>query len=130
MGERIKRWIADARRDVVVLYLAARDPRVPWHAKGLALATVAYAFSPIDLIPDFIPVLGLLDDLIILPLAIWLAVKLIPAEVMEDLRAQAERRIADKSRSRPRNWAGAIIVIGLWLALAVAIWFALTAAHE
>ena len=76
MIERVKQWARSIKRDVVALYVAGRDPRTPWHAKAVALAVVAYAISPIDLIPDFIPVLGYLDDLIIVPLGIMLAVSL------------------------------------------------------
>ena len=120
MGERLRRWIDEARRDVIALYLAARDPRVPRLAKILALATAAYALSPIDLIPDFIPILGYLDDLILVPLAIYLTVRLIPVDVMADLRAQAEARMAAK----PVSLAGAAIVVCIWIALAVLIGFA------
>ena len=77
-----KQWARTVKRDAHALYLTARDPRVPWYAKGLAVAIAAYAASPIDLIPDFIPVVGYLDDLIIVPLGIALVVKLIPAEIM------------------------------------------------
>ena len=89
MLARIKEWARAITRDVHALHLAARDPRMPWHAKALALVIAAYALSPIDLIPDFVPVLGHLDELILLPLAILLAVKLVPAEVMAEHRATA-----------------------------------------
>ncbi|RWX32769.1 DUF1232 domain-containing protein, partial [Rhizobium leguminosarum] len=75
-----KNWAKSLKRDIVALWLAARDPRVPWHAKVVAGAVAAYALSPIDLIPDFIPILGYLDDLLILPLGIMLAIRLVPAE--------------------------------------------------
>jgi uncharacterized membrane protein YkvA (DUF1232 family) len=108
------------RRDILALYLAVRDPRVPWYVKALAAATAAYALSPIDLIPDFIPVLGYLDDIIVLPVLIALTVRLIPAAVMADLRRQADTRLAEH---RPRSRAGAVAVIGLWLAgIALAVW--------
>lgn len=97
----------------MALWLAARDPRVPRHAKVLAAAVAAYALSPIDLIPDFIPVLGLIDDLLLVPAGIWLVVRLIPAEVMAELRAEAE------TRERPRSLAGAVLIAGLWLGGAV-----------
>jgi uncharacterized membrane protein YkvA (DUF1232 family) len=84
MLERLKRWARAVKRDVLALYLAGRDPRVPWYAKALAAATAAYALSPIDLVPDFIPVIGYLDDLIIVPVAIVLVIRLIPAGVMEE----------------------------------------------
>ena len=103
-----------------MLYIAARDPRLPWYAKAFLGLVLAYAFSPIDLIPDFIPVLGYLDDLILIPLGITLALKMIPAQVMLDAREQAEEALLHgKLISR----AGAFIIILIWLAvLAVVIW--------
>jgi len=108
------------RRDILALYLAVRDPRVPWYVKALAAATAAYALSPIDLIPDFIPVLGYLDDVIVLPALIALTVRLIPLDLMAELRQEAEARLAGQ---RPRSRAGAVLVITLWLAaIALAVW--------
>ena len=98
------------RRDVVALWLAARDPRVPWLAKAVAAAVAAYALSPVDLIPDFIPVLGYLDDLLIVPLGIMLAVRLISPPVMADLRRQAS------TQRKPSSRAGLATIILLWLA--------------
>lgn len=98
---------------------------MPRLAKILALATVAYALSPLDLIPDFIPILGYLDDLILVPLAIYLTVRLIPVDLMADLRAQAETRMA----ARPKSLAGAAIVVCVWVALAVLIGFAVVKAY-
>src|SRR6266481_3389537 len=89
MLPRIKAWARDLKRDSHAVYLASRDPRVPWYAKAIAIAVAAYALSPIDLIPDFIPVIGYLDDLIIVPLGIWLVVWLIPGEVMAECSAKA-----------------------------------------
>jgi uncharacterized membrane protein YkvA (DUF1232 family) len=117
MLARLKIWASTIRRDVLALYLVGRDPRVPWYVKALAVATAAYALSPIDLIPDFIPVLGYLDDLVILPLAILLVVRLVAPEVMADLRMQAERRLMT---DRPRNTAGAVFIVLLWLTSAAA----------
>lgn len=111
--ERLKVWAREIKRDVLALYLAGRDSRVPWYAKVLALATAAYALSPIDLIPDFIPVLGYLDDLIIVPLGILLAVRLVPPEVMQELRLQAQRRL---QTDRPKSLAAATVIILAWLA--------------
>lgn len=111
-----KTWAGGVRRNVLAVYLATRDPRVPWYVKALAVAAAAYALSPIDLIPDFIPVLGYLDDAVLLPLAVWLIVRLMPAGVWADLLAQAERRLAEP---RPRSIAGAVLIVALW-ALAVA----------
>ena len=109
--KKLKNWAKAVKRDVVALWLAARDPRVPWYAKAASGAVAAYALSPIDLIPDFIPVLGFLDDLLIVPLGIMVAVKLIPAPIMADLRARA------LEHSRPVSRAGLAIVIGLWLVM-------------
>lgn len=112
----LKAWAKSIKRDIVALYLAGRDPRVPWCAKAMALATAAYALSPIDLIPDFIPVLGYLDDLVIVPAAILLTVRLIPPALMAELRDEATRRL---SRRPPRSRAGAVAIIAVWLVLAV-----------
>jgi uncharacterized membrane protein YkvA (DUF1232 family) len=120
MFERVKTWARLAKRDAFALYLAARDPRVPWFAKVLAAATAAYAFSPIDLIPDFIPVIGYLDDLIILPVAIVITVRLIPDSLMAELREEAEVRLA---AARPRSACAAIAIVALWTAVALAaVW--------
>jgi uncharacterized membrane protein YkvA (DUF1232 family) len=108
------KWKEKARQlktEVYVLYLALRDPRTPWYAKALAVIIVAYALSPIDLIPDFIPVLGYLDDLILIPAGIYLALKMIPKEVLEEHRQKAKSEaIARKSR-----WVVAILIILIWL---------------
>ncbi|WP_064706986.1 YkvA family protein [Rhizobium bangladeshense] len=105
-----KNWAKSLKRDIVALWLAARDRRVPWYAKAVAGAVAAYALSPIDLIPDFIPVLGYLDDLVIVPLGILLATRLVPAEVMAALRVEAARRI-----ERPSSRAGLIFILVVWL---------------
>jgi uncharacterized membrane protein YkvA (DUF1232 family) len=112
-----KGWARRIKRDTFALYLACRDPRVPWYAKVLAACVVTYAFSPFDLIPDFIPVLGYLDDLILVPLGIALVVRLVPPGVMADCRAEAAARIAAGSQ-KPTNWIGAAFIIVVWLALA------------
>lgn len=101
--------------EIFALYYAYRDPRTAWYARIAAAAVVAYAFSPIDLIPDFIPVLGYLDDLILLPLGVALAIRLIPPEIMAEKRALA--READK-REQPVNYAAAAVIILVWIALA------------
>ena len=110
---RLKRWAQVIRRDLHATWLAARDPRVPWHAKAVALFVTAYAFSPIDLIPDFVPVLGYLDDLIIVPIGLWLAIRLIPPDILEEHRAAAE--LAGKE---PVSKVGAALMISVWLLLA------------
>jgi uncharacterized membrane protein YkvA (DUF1232 family) len=113
--ERIAGWVAALERELAALYLAGRDARTPRVAKLAAVAVVAYALSPIDLIPDFIPVLGYLDDLLIVPLGIALAVRLVPHELMQEFRTRA-KEISMSSGSR----AGLAIVIGLWLIAAAA----------
>jgi len=115
MWNRLKTWARRMKRDTLALYLASRDPRVPWYAKAMAITTAAYAFSPIDLIPDFIPVLGYLDELVILPLFIWLTIRLVPPDIMAELRAEADQRLSD---SRPRNMTGAVVIILIWLSIA------------
>ena len=103
------------KAETYTLYLVVRDPRTPWFAKLLAGAVVAYALSPIDLIPDFIPVLGYLDDLLLLPLGIWLAVRLVPAEVMQDCRRQAQESPGPVAAA---NRAAAVVIVVIWLGLA------------
>jgi uncharacterized membrane protein YkvA (DUF1232 family) len=109
---RLRQWARATKRDLVALYLAARDPRVPWYAKVVSACVAAYALSPIDLIPDFVPVLGYLDDVVIVPLGILLALKLVPADLMADLRAEAERRLDELPVSR----VGAAMTAVIWLA--------------
>ena len=110
---RLKSWAKEIKRGVVALWLAARDPRVPWYAKAVAGAVAAYALSPIDLIPDFVPVLGYVDDLIIVPLGIMLAIRLIPPNMMDELRANAA------GQAKPISRVGLIAVLVLWLAAIV-----------
>jgi uncharacterized membrane protein YkvA (DUF1232 family) len=98
------------------LWRAARDPRTPWYARWLALAVVGYALSPIDLIPDFIPVLGYLDDLLLVPLGIWLVLRLVPPQVMAEHRAAAERAPA-----RRKSLVAATIIVALWSGLALVL---------
>jgi uncharacterized membrane protein YkvA (DUF1232 family) len=113
-----RRRAQELRRDVIALYLACRDPacrdpRVPWYAKAFAAVLVAYALSPIDLIPDFIPVLGYLDELVLLPLGVLLAMKMIPAEILTEYRRQAVQVI-----ERPTSGWGAALIIAVWLLVA------------
>lgn len=117
---RLKSWARRMKRDTLALYLASRDPRVPWYAKAMAMTTAAYAFSPIDLIPDFIPVLGYVDELLILPLFIWLTIRLVPVAIMTELRVEADHRLFD---TRPRNMAGAVVIILIWLSVAAAVFY-------
>jgi uncharacterized membrane protein YkvA (DUF1232 family) len=114
MLERTKLWARSIKRDVVAVWIAARDPHVPWYAKALAFAVAAYALSPIDLIPDFIPVLGYLDDLIIVPLGLLLVIKLIPPDLMAEFRTAAIRRAG-----APRSMAAAFLIVLIWISAAV-----------
>ena len=118
MSDFLNNWKGRARQlktEVYALYLAYKDPRVSWFARLFAALVVGYALSPIDLIPDPIPVLGYLDDLILIPAGIWLALKMIPADVMADSRAQAQ---AEAAAGLPISRAGAIVIIIIWLVLA------------
>lgn len=121
MLERLKVWAATLKRQALVLWFASRDPRAPWYAKWLAIAIVAYALSPIDLIPDFIPILGYLDEVILLPAALWLVLKLMPQEVLLDARARAQAWM-EAHRPKPRNWIAATIIVCLWMATLWALW--------
>jgi len=114
LAARLAAWARSIKRDVHAVYLASRDPRTPWYAKAVAIGVVAYALSPIDLIPDFIPVLGQLDELVILPAGIWLVVRLIPPDVMNEHRAAA---IA--AEQIPRSMAGAVTIVAIWILLTV-----------
>jgi uncharacterized membrane protein YkvA (DUF1232 family) len=119
--EKLKQRARHLKSETFALYLASRDPRTPWYAKLLVAGIVAYALSPIDLIPDFVPVLGYLDDLILIPLSITLAIKMVPDSVLAECRERARESIRNgKPKSRV---AGAVIVV-IWLILAVlcAVW--------
>ncbi len=108
----LKEEIRQLKADTYALYLSYKDRRVPWYAKVIIVATVGYALSPIDLIPDFIPVLGQLDDLIIVPAGISLALKMIPKEVLNEYREKARSKLNDDG---PKNWAAAVIIVLIWL---------------
>ena len=119
MLDRLKTWARSLKRDVHAIYLAARDPRVPWYAKALALAVASYTLSPIDLIPDFIPVIGYLDDLVIVPIGIWLVVSLIPPKVMAEYRS-----IARAAADRPVSKGAAVAIDSIWILCTAAIgWY-------
>jgi len=107
---KLRQWARRLKRDVLALYLSVRDKRVPWYAKLVAGCVVAYALSPIDLIPDFIPVLGLFDDMLLLPLGIALAVRLIPPDILEE-----NRQKASQMATRPISRAGAVAIVVFWL---------------
>lgn len=112
--QRFKERVRILKRDTIALYLVARDPRTPWYVRVLAGVVAAYALSPFDLIPDFIPILGYLDDLILVPAGIALVLRLVPAEVMTDCREQASARA-----EQPISRVGAAAIIGIWLALGI-----------
>jgi len=115
MLEQLKSRARALKNEAFAVYLAAKDPRTPWHAKALIFFVVAHTFSPIDLIPDFIPVLGYLDDLIITPLGLALAIRLIPAEVLADAR----ERVAGSGLERSVGTIGAGIIIFMWIVILI-----------
>lgn len=121
MIETLRAWARALRRETLALWFAARDVRTPWLARALLLAVVAYAASPIDLIPDFIPILGYLDDLLLLPLGVWLALRLVPPEVMAAARARAAH---EQALPGALGRHAAIVVVTLWIAAAalLALW--------
>ena len=112
----LRAWARSLKRDVLALWIAARDPRVPWPVKALAAAVAAYALSPIDLIPDFIPLLGYLDDLLIIPAGIWLVLRLIPPELMQQFRDEADERV-----ERPTSYAAAVVIVLVWIVAAASL---------
>jgi uncharacterized membrane protein YkvA (DUF1232 family) len=111
---RLKRWAGRLKAEIYALHLAYRDPRMPLYARVFAACVVAYAFSPIDLIPDPIPLLGYLDDLVLIPLGVTLAIKMIPTPVLAECREKARREI----KERPANRTAAVVIVVLWLSLA------------
>lgn len=117
---KLKRWSLLLKSDLFALFNAFKHPLTPWYAKAAAILAIGYAVSPIDLIPDFVPILGYLDDLVLLPLLISLAVKLIPPIVMEECRAKAE---AGKAKLKTFLWVGAVVIILVWALLAAGIWY-------
>jgi uncharacterized membrane protein YkvA (DUF1232 family) len=112
--KRLKAWAKRIKRDALALWFARIHPRTPRLAKALGIFVVAYALSPIDLIPDFIPVLGYLDDVILLPTLIWLAVRMLPIEVLAESRTKAEDWMA-ASNAKPRSYVGAVVIVVLWV---------------
>jgi uncharacterized membrane protein YkvA (DUF1232 family) len=115
----LKNWARKMKLEVHAIYLAARDPRVPWYVKLLAMAVAGYALSPIDLIPDFIPVFGYVDDLIIVPLGVWATISLIPADVLAEYRA-----VANASK-RPVSKGAAFAIVAAWILTGgTLVWFA------
>ena len=119
MADRLKEWMRSIKGDVIAIYFAARDPRVPWYAKALAICVAGYALSPIDLIPDFVPFLGYLDDVVLVPLGILAVVKLVPAEIMAEHRAFAAR-----ISERPVSRTAAVVIALIWIAsIALVAWW-------
>ena len=114
-------WAQRVKRDGVTLWFAGKNPRTPWYAKALGVFVVAYALSPIDLIPDFIPVLGYVDDLLLLPGLIWLAIKLLPPDVLAQCRTQADEWMQTRG-SRPSSRVGAALIVVLWIAIGAGAW--------
>ena len=121
--ESLKQKARGIKTEARALYLACKDPRVPWHARAFALCVAGYAFSPIDLIPDFIPVIGYLDDLIIVPLGIFLAVKMIPPDVLEESRKKARESTDQK---KPVNWIAGFVILGIWAVFLIFIFKVIT----
>ena len=119
---RLKQWAARIKRDGVTLWFASKHSATPWYAKALGMFVVGYALSPIDLIPDFIPILGYVDDVLLLPALIWLAVRMIPESTLTECRAQADHWM-QKAGKKPTSRIGAAVVVSLWLAISVAAWF-------
>lgn len=120
----VRAWAQRIKRDGLTLWFATRHPRTPWYAKAIGVFVVAYALSPIDVIPDFIPVLGYVDDVLLLPALIWLAVKLLPADVLRSCRQQAEEWMRSKGQ-KPRSKLGIALVVMVWAGLCavmLALW--------
>jgi uncharacterized membrane protein YkvA (DUF1232 family) len=107
-----KQKVKQLKREIFTIYFACKHPKVPWHTKILAVCVVGYAFSPIDLIPDIIPILGYLDDIILVPLGIMLLVRMIPADILAECRQQA-----DTNNIKPKSWIAAAVIIFIWLLL-------------
>ena len=122
--KKIKAWAKNLKRQLFILYFAYRDERVPWYVKLFTACIVAYAFSPIDLIPDFIPILGYLDDVIILPLGIMFALKMIPKSVISDCEVKANEMMKN---GKPKNWIVGSLIIFIWSV--IVIWILLNVFH-
>lgn len=120
--DRLRSWARRIKRDATTLWFACSHADTPWYAKVMGALVVAYALSPIDLIPDVIPVLGYVDDVIVLPVVIWLAVRLLPTHVLGESRARAEAWLAT-SGTRPRSRLGAVMIAGIWVSVAIALGF-------
>ncbi len=112
--EKLKGWARLLKQNIFMLWFATKHPQTPWLPKSICIFIVAYALSPIDLIPDFIPILGYVDDLILLPMLIWIAIRLIPNPIIQESRIQADAWLLNK-QSKPKNYLGLFIVIIVWL---------------
>ncbi|RFU60455.1 YkvA family protein [Peribacillus glennii] len=122
MISKIKAWARNLKKQLYILYFAYKDGRVPWYTKLFTACVVAYAFSPVDLIPDFIPVLGYVDDIIIVPLGIMIALRLIPENVIRDCSEKASELMKN---GKPKNWIAGSIIILIWFLILVGTVFAL-----
>lgn len=111
--QRLKTWARALKRDVMTLWFALKHPDIPWYARALAAVITAYALSPIDLIPDFIPVIGYLDDLIIVPAGVWLLLKIVPEHVLIECRAESEKWFLER-KEKPRSIVGLAVILVLW----------------
>ena len=120
--ENLKDWARQIKRDGVTLWFAGKHPGTPWYAKALGFFVVAYALSPVDLIPDFVPVLGYVDDILLLPALIWLSVKLLPNSILAECRAQADVWMEEKETTKPSSRAGATMVFVLWVVIGISTW--------
>ncbi|MFF3024274.1 YkvA family protein [Gottfriedia sp. NPDC057948] len=120
MLKKLKLWAKKLKRQVFTLYFACKDERVPLYAKVFIVCVVAYAFSPIDLIPDFIPILGYLDDVILIPLGIYISLKLIPDNVIADCEMKAEEMM---KQGKPKNWIVGSLILLIWLVIFIWVFF-------
>ncbi|MED4690385.1 YkvA family protein [Peribacillus frigoritolerans] len=116
MFDKIKTWARSLKRQIFILYFACKDERVPWHAKVFTACVVAYAFSPIDIIPDFIPILGYLDDVILVPIGIMIALKMIPKNVLTDCEVKAEEMM---KIGKPKNWIVGSLIVMIWVLIII-----------
>jgi uncharacterized membrane protein YkvA (DUF1232 family) len=122
ISDRLRAWAKSIKREGVALWFAARDPRTPFWPKLVCAIVVAYALSPIDLIPDFIPVLGYVDDVLLLPALMWLAIRLMPPALMQENRLRADEWLRE-GKGKPRSVAGAVAIVVVWLAVSAALWY-------
>ncbi|MED3997419.1 DUF1232 domain-containing protein [Peribacillus frigoritolerans] len=116
MFDKIKTWARSLKRQIFILYFACKDKRVPWYAKVFTACVVAYAFSPIDIIPDFIPILGYLDDVILVPIGIMIALKMIPKSVLTDCEVKAEEMM---KKGKPKNWIVGSLIVMIWVLIII-----------